>query len=209
MDILGKLFGSQGRVKILRLFFLNPLGVFDADMVSEKSKVRLVDTKKELKILKSAGIIGDKVFTKEIFANRGGKKDRSTKRVPGYQLSAPASIPPHFKDLIISQTPLYRDEIARRFRGVGKIKFLAVSGIFINEPNARVDLFIVGDNIKNRLVENELRSIESEIGKELSYGTLDTEEFLYRVSIYDKFVRDVLDFHHDTVIDKLGVEEGK
>ena len=95
----------------------------------------------------------------------------------------------------------------RRFKGVGKIKFLAISGIFIDEPEARVDVLIVGDDLKKRSIENVLRTIEAEIGHELSYGALETSEFLYRVSVYDKFVRDILDVRHDTVIDRIGAEQ--
>jgi hypothetical protein len=64
----------------------------------------------------------------------------------------------------------------------------------------------VGDDLKKRSIENVLRTIESEIGHELSYGALETSEFLYRMSVYDKFVRDVLDFRHDTIVDRIGVE---
>lgn len=216
MDTLSKLFGSQARVKILRLFLLNPLEVFDAAMVAEKSKVRLTDTRRELSLLKSAGVIADKIFTKEVISRRGSKKARPSstkatagnakKRVSGYQLKTTFPLLAPLKNLIVSETPLNRDEIAGRFKGVGKIKLLAVSGIFLDEPDARVDVLIVGDNLKKRAIENALKSIEAEVGKELSYGALETAEFMYRISVYDKFVRDVLDFRHDRVIDKLGVE---
>ena len=206
MDILGKLFGSQARVKILRLFLLNPLEAFDAAMVAEKSKVRLADARRELSLIKSAGIIADKAFTKEVIRKRGSRKTPIRKRVQGYQLKPTFPFLAPLKNLIVSETPLNRDEIVRRFRGVGKIKLLAISGIFLDESDSRVDVLIVGDNLKKRSIENTLRSIEAEIGKELSYGAFETAEFLYRVSVYDKFVRDVLDFRHERVIDKLGIE---
>ncbi len=206
MDTLGKLFGSPARVKILRLFLLNPLEAFDVAMVAEKSKVRPADARRELSLLKSAGVIADKVFTKEIIPKRNKDAKPKKKRIQGFQLKISFPLLAPLKNLIISETPLNRDEIARRFKGVGKIKFLAVSGIFLDEPDARVDVLIVGDNLKKRSIENVLRSIEAEIGKELSYGALETAEFLYRISVYDKFVRDVLDFRHDRVIDKLGIE---
>jgi hypothetical protein len=198
MDTLGKLFGSQARVKILRLFLLNPLDAFDVSTVATKSKVRETDARRELTLLKTAGVIGDKSFTK-----RTGTK---SKRVAGYQLKStfPALAP--LKNLIVSETPLNRDEIGRRLRGVGKIKFLAIAGIFLGEPESRVDILIVGDELKKRSIDAVLKTIEAEIGKELTYGSMDTAEFLYRVSAYDKFVRDVLDFKHDTIIDRLGVE---
>lgn len=206
MDKLGKLFGSQARVKILRLFLLNPLDAFDPAMVAEKSKVRLPDARREISLLKTVGIIGDKVFIKEIIVKRGSKKTVTKKRISGYQLKAGFPLLTPLKNLVVSESPLNRDEIAGRFRAVGKIKFLALSGIFIDEPEARVDLLIVGDNLKKRAIETALKSIEAEIGKELSYGVLETAEFLYRVSVYDKFVRDILDFRHDAVINKVGLE---
>ena len=198
MELLGKLFGSPARVKILRLFLLNPLDVFDAKMVATKSKVREPETKRELTLLKNAGVIGEKSFSKKV-----GKK---SKKVSGYQLKGSFALLAPLKSLIVSETPLDRDEIASRLRGVGKIKFLATSGIFLGEPEARVDLLIVGDELKRRSIETVLRSIEAEIGKELTYGALETQEFLYRLGAYDKFVRDVLDLKHDTIIDKLRVE---
>ncbi len=198
MDLLGKLFGSQARVKILRLFLLNPLDVFDALAVSTKSKVQIQDARRELALLKTAGVIAEKSFIKKV-----GTK---SKRVPGFQLKGTFPLLAPLKSLIVSETPLNRDEIGRRLRGVGKVKFLAISGIFLSEPDARVDILIVGDELKKRSIEAVLRSIEAEIGKELSYGLMETAEFLYRINAYDKFVRDILDFKHETIIDRLGVE---
>lgn len=206
MDTLGKLFGSQARVKILRLFILNPLEVYDVAMVAEKSKVSASEARRELTLIKSAGILIDKSFFKEIISKRSKNSKPKKKRVVGFQLKTTFPLLSAIKNLVVSGTPLNRDEIARRLKNVGKIKFLAISGIFIDEPEARVDVLIVGDGLKKRSIENVLRTIEAEIGKELSYGALETSEFLYRVSVYDKFVRDVLDFRHDRIIDKLGVE---
>lgn len=207
MDTIGKLFGSQARVKILRLFLLNPLDAYDVAMVAEKSKTPVSEARRELTLLKNVGVINTKAFTKEILSKRNKDTKPMKKRVQGFQLKPKFPMLSALKNLLVAETPLNRDEIARRFKSVGKIKFLAISGIFIDEPEARVDVLIVGDNLKKRSIENVLRAIEAEIGKELSYGVLETSEFLYRMSVYDKFVRDVLDFRHDTVIDRIGVEE--
>ena len=198
MELLGKLFGSPARVKILRLFLLNPLDVFDAKMVAAKSKVREPETKRELTLLKNAGVIGEKSF----FKKNGAK----SKRVTGCQLKSTFPLLAPLKNLIVSETPLDRNEVGRRLREAGKIKFLATSGVFLGEPEARVDILIVGDDLKKRSIESVLRTIEAEIGKELTYGAMETSDFLYRLGAYDKFVRDVLDFRHDTIIDRLGVE---
>ena len=205
MDTLSKLFGSLARIKILRLFFLNPLEAFDVASVAGKSKVNLSETRRELALLKKAGVIIEKSFFKEIPAKRGSKKQATKKRVDGFQLKANFPLLVPLKNLIISETPLNRDEILNRLKPVGKIKLLILSGIFLDETDSRLDILIVGDGLKKRAIENALKSIEAEVGKELSYSALDTAEFMYRVSVYDKFVRDVLDFRHDRLIDKLGV----
>ena len=38
------------------------------------------------------------------------------------------------------------------------------------------------------------------------FATFDTDEFTYRINVYDRLVRDVLDYPHKKVLDKIGVE---
>ena len=64
-----------------------------------------------------------------------------------------------------------------------------VSGVFIQNPDSRVDMLIVGDKIKKNKVENEIRKLEAEIGSELTYAVFDTKEFSYRLNMYDKLTR--------------------
>ena len=70
----------------------------------------------------------------------------------------------------------------------------------------RIDLLIVGERLKKGKLERTIRSMESEIGRELKYSILDTTDFQYRYSIGDKLVRDVFDYQHQIVLDKLGIE---
>jgi hypothetical protein len=53
--------------------------------------------------------------------------------------------------------------------------------------------------MKKSKVEEEIRKLEAEIGAELSYALFDTKEFSYRLNMYDKLVRDILDFPHEVV----------
>jgi predicted nucleotidyltransferase len=74
-----------------------------------------------------------------------------------------------------------------------------ISGVFIKSKESRVDLLIVGDKMKKSKVEEEIRKLEAEIGTELIYALFDTKEFSYRLNMYDKLVRDILDFPHEVV----------
>ena len=60
-------------------------------------------------------------------------------------------------------------------------------------------MLIVGDKMKRSKIEEEVRKLEAEIGTELVYAVFDTKEFIYRLDMYDKLVRDILDFPHEVI----------
>ncbi|MEK7134977.1 MAG: hypothetical protein AAB735_01015, partial [Patescibacteria group bacterium] len=62
-----------------------------------------------------------------------------------------------------------------------------------------------GDNIKPAKFNNFIKKLEAEIGKEISYALMTTKEFHYRYDMYDRFVRDLLDFKHEKLLNKLKI----
>ncbi len=203
MDILGKLFGSHARVKIMRLFLLNSEDIFDNSDVVQKSKVTSEITRKEIAMLNKVGFVNKRSFFKEIPA-RSKKGKPTKKRVSGWRLSKDFALLRPIHELLINTEPLGSKEIADRLKRCGSMKLIVISGAFIQNPDSRVDMLIVGDNLKKGSISSVLSIIESEVGKELSYTALDTREFKYRLSVYDKFVRDILDYPHTKILDKIG-----
>ena len=221
MDILGKLFGTPARVKIMRLFLLNPLTPFDIVEIGEKSKTKRDVARKEALLLELVGLVKKKTFSKEIPVKkqsnpdaprgRGPNQKRREKikkqRVSGWVLdeSFPLLFP--LKNVLMSGNPLNRrEELINRFKNCGRLKLLVVSGIFVQESDSRVDILVVGDGLQKRAIESALRGLEAEMGKELTYAFLETPEFTYRMGIYDKFIRDIFDYPHEKVMDKLGLQ---
>lgn len=80
------------------------------------------------------------------------------------------------------------------------MKLIIISGIFIKNHDSRVDLLIVGDKMKRKKIEEGIKKIEAEIGIELVYAVFETKEFIYRLNMYDKLVRDILDYPHEVVL---------
>jgi predicted nucleotidyltransferase len=74
-----------------------------------------------------------------------------------------------------------------------------ISGIFIKNKDSRVDILVVGDRLRKSRVEEEVKKLEAEIGTELIYAVFETKEFNYRLSMYDKLIRDILDFPHEVI----------
>jgi hypothetical protein len=205
MEILGKLLGTEERVKIMRLFLLNAETCFDVHDIMERSKVSKGALRKEIGLLLKIGFVRPKNFTKEIERKAGNGTKVIKKKVSGWQLAIDFPLLLPVRNLLISSDPVKKEDIIARFKSTGKVKLLVLAGVFIQRDDSRVDILIVGDDLKRKSIENVLRSIEAEVGKELSYALFETQDFVYRLSVYDKFVRDILDFPHENILDKINV----
>ena len=66
-------------------------------------------------------------------------------------------------------------------------------------------MLVVGDRMKERKLRTAVRRLEAELGKEVRYSLLSSEQFFYRIGLNDHLVRDVLDYPHKIVLDKLNI----
>lgn len=200
MDILAKLFGTVARVKIMRLFLLNSEDGFETKDVAERSRVDVVKTRKELSLLSAAGFIKKKQFKKTILQKKA--KKQIIKKVSGWVFNQSFEYKDALYNVLIDAEFIDLATISERFHGAGKIKLMLVSGVFTKYRDARVDLLIVGNNLKKGVIDHAIKLLESEIGKELSYALFEVDEFMYRAHMYDKLVRDIVDYQHHVVVDQ-------
>lgn len=194
METLAKLFGGQARVKIMRLFLLNENNSFELEEVVSRSRVTKVNVRKEINSLLAMSFIKSKIITKEGY--RGAKK-----KVTAWYLNPSFPYLPSIRDLLVNPDLLVREDLIARFKPIGKIKLLVVSGVFIGERESRVDILIVGDKLKKNLIQQIIKGLEAEIGKELDYVVFDSDEFKYRLDMYDKLVCDIIDLPHEKLLD--------
>lgn len=204
MDALAKLFGNPARVRMIRLFLLNPECVFTPAMIKERSKVTSLVCASEVSRFKSAGLIKHKSFFQNMKTHGANGKPRR-KRVQGLQLNTDFIHIEPLKSLLLDAQSFNKKAIADRFRVVGKVKLLIISGIFIHNDQSRVDVLVVGDSLRKNLVHSIIKTLESETGSELRYATFKTDDFIYRIGIFDKFIRDILDYPHEKLVNKLNV----
>ncbi len=211
MEIFEKLFGGAGRVKVMRLFLFNPEKTYDREEVATRTRIDPLIASRELSKLSAAGLIRRKRFIKEIPIDKknGGEARRATrkKRSDGWQLNSefPYLIP--LGNLLIDLAMFNQDGVIEKVRAAGKLKLVILSGIFIQDDTSRVDLFVVGDTLKRGALDTAVKQIEAEIGKEVRYAAFETDDYLYRLSVYDKLVRDILDFPHTTILDRLPIKK--
>ncbi len=187
MEILGKLMGSVARVKIMRLFLQNKDSVYLPSDIATRSRVGVDTVRRELKLLQSVGFVQKN--TKGFFSNINFKHVRE------------------FEVLLIGADTLEDTSITDSFKKVGKTKLLIASGYFIKNKDSRVDLLLVGDALRRSKIEESVKKLEAEIGTELTYAIFETEEFLYRLNMYDKLVRDILDFPHKVLLQTKDISQ--
>lgn len=215
MEILGKLFGSESRVKILRLFLFNPNISFSSAEVAERSMSDLYSAKHELKLLRKIN------FVQQV---AGEKKPHPARRSKGKNISAAhhayrqAGDGWAFNERFAYRAPLERllldtvflndADLYQKFAGTGKLRLVIVGGVFAHDAEeSRLDVLIAGDQVKRHAVDAAVKGLEALIGKELSYAVFETRDLLYRLGMYDRLVRDVMERPHKTLLDKLNFEQ--
>ncbi len=176
----------------MRLFLFNPDTTFDITNIARRAKTTSHKARYELSIMGKIGLIKKRSNGKK----KGGIKYALNKEFP-YLLP--------LQNFLINIEPLQPKEIVKRLSRLGSIKLLIVSGVFIQNPESRADLLIVGDGVKRTRLDNTIKDLEAEIGKELKYAYFTTEDFKYRLSMFDKLTRDILDYPHKKVLNKLGL----
>ncbi len=204
VNVLEKLFGSVARIKLIRLFLLNPETILAPKEIARRCKISQTTARREVSLLKSIDFIRQKTETIDNLINlKNGKIKNKKKKIQGMKLNDSFPFFNALKNLVLNGAPVNKDKMVRSLKASGKVKLVVLSGIFIQEENSRVDLLLVGDAVKKGILEKALRNIEAEIGKELVYAVFDTKEFLYRLGMYDRFISDILDFPHEKIFNKL------
>lgn len=188
-DTMAKLFGSAERLRLLRLFFFNPKHLFTSEEVAKRTKMSPRAASHEMRSLAEAGIL----------------RLLETSKNPKLRYTVEEKF--RFFDVLremLLDAPLRSMDVYRRVRRLGSVKFIGLGGIFVGDFDGRLDILVVGDRIDDRKFRSAMRELEHDIGRELRFAALPTPDFLYRVTISDRFIRDFVDFPHQILFDKLG-----
>ncbi|MFT7327971.1 MAG: hypothetical protein ACI870_000146 [Crocinitomicaceae bacterium] len=206
MESLGKIFGNKHRVKIMRLFLFNASIPFDAEDVSTRSKVKLLDARKELTMLMKIGFLKKKSFSIKLqkpIKKKDIKATFKTIKKNGWVLNTKFDLIRPLQMLLLDSELINEKEMVKRLKKGGSLKLLLLSGLFTRDDERKLDILIVGNKLKKDVLEKEIKIIESEIGRELRYASFDESEFNYRVSMYDKLIRDILEHDHKKLVNQL------
>lgn len=205
IDFLGKLFGSPAKVKLMRLFIFNPGEVFTLLDASKRANLTSQTSRREITTLINAEFIKRKSFYRQVTKKHRGKTLIKKVRLSGFIFKQDFPFKNQFENILMEATPFRGNSLVRRLSRSGKMKLIVASGIFIQDQDSRLDLLLVGNKLNKTTLDRTVKTLEGEIGRELRYAVFDTPDFNYRISVYDRLVRDVLDNPHQKLLDKMKI----
>jgi hypothetical protein len=189
MDPLSRLFGSFVRLKLLRLFLFNDDLSFTLVDIAFRTKAAKDAVRKELNALIAAGLV----------------RKRTGKGAAQYVTNRKFSYYDALQTFIRSTTNLGDADIVNSIKRAGNVRLIVLSGLFTGAVETKADLLVVGDKLDDKILETSVRALEAELGRELRFASFSTEDFAYRRGVYDRLLRDIFDFPHRTLLDKIGI----
>lgn len=186
-EILETLFGSKAKTRILRFFLLNSDKEYTVQEVASKNILATAAVRKEINDLKKIKFLVEKT-------KKGTKY---------YTLDHDFCFHSELKSLFAKSTASPESGSLAKLKNIGDVKLALVSGIFLNYPKSKVDMVLVANNVSRSKLKSVMNGLEAEIGKEISFVLMNTEEFKYRLDMLDRFLLDFIEGTHLELIDKI------
>jgi len=199
---LEQLFESQAKVKILKFFFRNSRGLFQPKEIFKRLRTNATILRHELTKLENADLLKQKKAWLT-FETKSGKIRKEKKMV--YYLNPAFDFIHELKNLVLKSTIASKDDLVNSARKLGNVKLLLLAGLFTGDDAARADLLIVGDKLNHRRLNNFVKDLEAEVGRELNCAIMNTKEFNYRYDMYDRFVRDLITGKSEILINRVNL----
>ncbi len=200
-DPLTILFGSQARVKLLRFFLFNPSKEFTFDEISRRARLVRRTARTEMNALERAEVIKKKSF---LYQAEGSEK--KVKAI-GYSLNRNFVNLQSLQTFLFETAPINGKTVMNHLRKAGAMDFVVIAGIFVRDFDQRLDILLAMKKYSALKVETAIRSLESELGVEIRYSAFESDDLKYRIGMYDKLTRDVFDYPHLILTDKIGIKD--
>ncbi len=186
-EVLEILFGSKARSRLMRFFILNPEKEYSFSEIVQKNLLKAGDVRRELNTFKKIK------FTKEKL-KKNKKYYQMNLRFPFYK---------EMEKLIIKSGIFPQCKSLKKIKTVGNVKLVLTTGVFANNNESKLDMLLVADDVNRKKLEKIITNIEAEVGRELKYMVLDSEELVYRLNMLDRFLLNLFKEAHELHINRM------
>ena len=184
-----KIFGSKTRAKLLGLFFANPEKSFYVREITRVIEEQINSVRIELMNLESVGIIRSETYDNKVYYSANPKHPFCRPLIDMFSKKIDSS---RDKDVRSSTWEEMVRPVKRYLKG------LIVTNRVPGQDG--IDLLIIGDDYMKRL-SHWAEVVEKKQGKPLNYMILSKDDFLYRRSVRDRFLLEIMDMEISEIID--------
>ena len=184
-----KIFGSKTRAKLLKLFFENPGKSYYVREITRVIEEQINSVRRELMNLESIGVIRNETFDNKVYYSANPKHPYFKPLVEMFSKKVDT-----LKDKDVRESSW--DEIIRPVKKY--LKGLILTNRLPGQDG--IDLLIIGDD-RTKKLSRWAEVVEKKQGKPLNYVILSKNDFIYRKSVRDRFVLDVLEMEITEIID--------
>lgn len=184
--MLEQIFSSRTRVKLLRLFLINPQKSYYIREITRLIDERINSVRRELKNLEKLGMVVPEI-----------KKQKKY-----YTNNSDFILYPELRSLILKAQVTLEKDLVSAIRKIGSIAYMVLTGLFVGLKDTQVDILIVG-KVNRRKLKRLMSKFQKNLGREINYTVMSKQEFQYRRDITDRFLYNILENKKIVIVDKL------
>ena len=195
--MLEHLFGSKTRLKLLKVFFRDPVKSYYVRELTRLLDAQINAVRRELEVLLAAGLV------RETHGIGKGGAGASLRKY--YGLNHESILYPELQALLIKAQALGEAQFADEIKAkAGDVRLLLLSGRFTGDRRAMSDMLVVG-NLREGPIDRVVKKYEQEFGGDINYTLMTVSEFEDRRQVMDRFLFSLFEAKHIKVADKLNV----
>jgi len=181
------LFGSKVRARLIRFFILNAENEYTLAEISEKVLLSKSEVSREILKLKKMGFV----------------HENARKRVKAFQLHPNFPFTPELHSLVSKSNVNIPHQMFHKLRTVGEVKLILISGVFLNFPKGKADIILVVNNVSRQKLKGVIERLEAEVGRDIRFVLMDSEELRYRLNMLDRFLIEFLEGPYQEIVHKI------
>ncbi|MFH1207350.1 MAG: winged helix-turn-helix domain-containing protein [Patescibacteria group bacterium] len=184
--MLEHLFGSRTRVKLLRLFLVNPDIDYFVRELTRKIHERINSVRRELDNMEKIGLV----------------TSQQEKQKKFYRVDKSFILFPELQALMFKSQVVLERRLGSNLKLIGQVSYLALTGMFTGNANSQTDILIVG-KVNRVKLKRLVNKFNRDFDRKIRYTVMSRQEFDYRNDLTDKFLYNILENKKIVVTDKI------